>query len=105
MGLYGGYLFLGKHPDSTGGWVSQCLDNTKERGYITIGTVGPGPRLIEVYNQTINKKGKPQCPKRVAVLLSGVTVLTGMPVTLAQENKYNTCHHKKVTAPMETMAD
>ena len=81
------------------------MDNTKERGYITIGTVGPDARLTEVYNQTVNKKGKPQCPKRAAVPLSGVTVLTGTPVTLAQENKYNTCHHKKVTAPMETIAD
>ena len=99
-------MFLGKHPNSTGGWVSQSLDNTKERGYITTGTVGPDPRLIQVYNQTINKKWKPQHSKRGAVpLLSGIIILTGMPVTLAQENKYNTCHHKKVTAPMETMAD
>lgn len=99
-------MFLGKHPNSTGGWVSQCLDNTKERGYITTGTVGPDPRLIQVYNQTINKKGKPQRSKRAAVpLLSGIIILTGMPVTLAQENKYNTCHHKKVTASTETMAD
>lgn len=103
-------MFLGKHPNSTGGWVSQCLDNTKERGYITTGTVGPDPRLIQVYNQTINKKWKmlwkPQRSKRGAVpLLSGIIILTGMPVTLAQENKYNTCHHKKVTAPIVTMAD
>lgn len=81
-------MFLGKHPNSTGDWVSQCLDNIKERSYTTIGTVGPDPRLIQVYNQTINKKGKPQCSKGAAVLLlSGNTVLIGMPVTLAQENK------------------
>lgn len=82
-------MFLGKHPNSTGGWVSQCWDNTKERGYITTGTVGPDPRLIQVYNQTINKKGKPQHSKRGAVpQLSGIIILTGMPVTLAQENKH-----------------
>lgn len=99
-------MFLGKHPNSTGGWVSQCLDKTKERGYITTGTGGPDLRLIQVYNQTINKKWKLPHSKRGAVpLLSGIIILTGMPVTLAQENKYNTCHHKKVTAPMETMAD